>query len=167
MTLPPLPEWSLRDDLGGLVASEVRTALREYARAAVAVLPLPAVVQAGSHLDHQAAPSSTLPAAPQLDTQRATEGMPAPVWQDIATVPKDGTPFLAWYPKVRLDDDDNLTDEVVGGAWAIVSVKGKEWDEPGWLNAQGAYYFDDCSFAEMPTHWQSLPAAPKEPQHER
>jgi hypothetical protein len=33
--LPPLPEWSKCDDLGGLVPSEIRTALREYARAAV------------------------------------------------------------------------------------------------------------------------------------
>jgi hypothetical protein len=33
--LPPLPEWSKRDDLGGLVPSEIRSALREYARQAV------------------------------------------------------------------------------------------------------------------------------------
>jgi hypothetical protein len=33
--LPPLPEWSKRDDLGGLVPSEIRTALKDYARAAV------------------------------------------------------------------------------------------------------------------------------------
>ena len=35
MTLPPLPEWSLRDDLGELVPSEIRVALRKYATAAV------------------------------------------------------------------------------------------------------------------------------------
>ena len=28
--MPPLPEWSKRDDLGGLVPSEIRQALREY-----------------------------------------------------------------------------------------------------------------------------------------
>lgn len=33
--LPPLPEWSVRDDLGGLVPSEIRVALRIYARAAI------------------------------------------------------------------------------------------------------------------------------------
>ena len=35
-TLPPLPEWSLRDDLGGLVPSDIRSALKAYARAAIA-----------------------------------------------------------------------------------------------------------------------------------
>lgn len=30
--LPPLPEWSFRDDLGGRVPSEIRTALNEQAR---------------------------------------------------------------------------------------------------------------------------------------
>jgi len=35
MNLPPLPEWSKMDDLGGLLPSDIRTALREYATAAV------------------------------------------------------------------------------------------------------------------------------------
>ena len=30
MSLPPLPEWSKQDDLGGLVPSEIRSALRAY-----------------------------------------------------------------------------------------------------------------------------------------
>jgi hypothetical protein len=34
--LPLLPEWSKRDDLGGLVPSEVRQAMRAYALAALA-----------------------------------------------------------------------------------------------------------------------------------
>jgi hypothetical protein len=33
--LPPLPEWCKRDDLGGLVPSEIRTEMREYALAAL------------------------------------------------------------------------------------------------------------------------------------
>ena len=33
--LPPLPEWSKCDDLGGLVPSEIRQELTAYARAAV------------------------------------------------------------------------------------------------------------------------------------
>jgi len=32
--LPALPDWCFRDDLGGLVSSEIRTALNEHARAA-------------------------------------------------------------------------------------------------------------------------------------
>jgi hypothetical protein len=35
--LPPLPEWSKQTDLGGLVPSEIRHALRIYARGAVAL----------------------------------------------------------------------------------------------------------------------------------
>jgi hypothetical protein len=77
--------------------------------------------------------------------------------------PKDGTPFIAWYPKMRLNDDDEPTEEVIGGAWAIVAVKGKEWDEPDWLGAHGAYYFEDWCFAEMPTHWLHLPPPPSTP----
>lgn len=34
MNLPELPEWSKMDDLGGLVPSEIRTALRAHAEAA-------------------------------------------------------------------------------------------------------------------------------------
>lgn len=36
--LPPLPEWSKRDDLGGLVPSEIRSEFRVYALAARAPL---------------------------------------------------------------------------------------------------------------------------------
>lgn len=32
--LPPLPEWAKRDDLGGLVPSQIRAAMIEHARAA-------------------------------------------------------------------------------------------------------------------------------------
>lgn len=75
--------------------------------------------------------------------------------------PKDGTPFLAWYPRMKLDEDDELTDEPAGGgAWAIVSVKGKQWDEPEWLSSHGSYFFEDWEFAQMPTHWMPLPAPP-------
>ena len=36
LPLPPLPEWAKRDDLGGLVPSEIRSELYAYARAALA-----------------------------------------------------------------------------------------------------------------------------------
>jgi hypothetical protein len=81
-------------------------------------------------------------------------------WQDISTAPKDGTPFLAWFPKVRLDEDDEPTDEVIGGAQALVSCLNDMWSEPDWLDAHGAYYFEDWCFADVPTVWQPLPAPP-------
>jgi hypothetical protein len=81
-------------------------------------------------------------------------------WQPIDTAPKDGKPFLAWYPKLKLDDEDEPTDEVCGGAQAIVTRNGDQWDEPDWLEAHGAYYFEDWCFAELPTLWQPLPSDP-------
>ena len=46
--LLPLPEWAKRDDLGGLVPSEVRAAMHAYARANVAhaTAPLQAEIEA-------------------------------------------------------------------------------------------------------------------------
>lgn len=81
-------------------------------------------------------------------------------WRPIETAPKDGTEFLAWFPKLRLDDDGYATTEVVGGHQAIVTCKDGQWDEPTWLDASGAYYFDDWCFAELPTFWQPLPPPP-------
>jgi hypothetical protein len=72
-------------------------------------------------------------------------------WQPIETAPKDGMEFLAWFPKLRLNDDGDATDEVVGGHQAIVTCRDGQWDEPSWLDASGAYYLDDWCFADMPT----------------
>ena len=33
MTLPPLPEWTRMDDLGGLVPSDIRVSMRAYGEA--------------------------------------------------------------------------------------------------------------------------------------
>jgi hypothetical protein len=84
-----------------------------------------------------------------------------PAWLPIESAPKDGTFFLAWYCKHQLDDEGNPTDEVIGGEQAIVSCAGNQWDEPEWLSAHGASFLDDYCFAEMPTCWMPLPAAPK------
>jgi hypothetical protein len=83
-----------------------------------------------------------------------------PQWQPIETAPNKGQPFLAWYPQVRLDEDDNLTDETFGGAAAIIAVENGQWEEPEWLTAHGSYYMEDWCFAEIPTHWMPLPAPP-------
>jgi hypothetical protein len=67
-----------------------------------------------------------------------------------------GEAFLAWYPKFAYDDDGEITNEIVGGAWGITSWSGS-WDEPEFLNASGDFFGDDFEFAAEPTHWLPLP----------
>lgn len=74
----------------------------------------------------------------------------------IESAPADGTPFLAWYLKLKLGKGGNPTNEVVGGAWAICR-KGVEWDESDWIGAHGAHFSEDWCFAERPTSWIPLP----------
>lgn len=88
-------------------------------------------------------------------------------WQPIATAPKDGTEFLAWYPKHKLDGDDNMTDEVIGGAMAQTSFTGGSWNEPEWLGAHGSYFMEDWCFAEEPVLWHALPPEPVAADYER
>ncbi|WP_458760511.1 hypothetical protein ACSVBT_06885 [Afipia sp. TerB] len=70
---------------------------------------------------------------------------------------KPGKDFLAWYPKLKLDDGGDLTDEVVGGAWGITSWCGGSWNEPEFLSASGDWFGDDFEFAPEPTHWLPMP----------
>ena len=85
-------------------------------------------------------------------------------WQSMASAPKDGTEFLAWFPKHRINEDGDSTDEVVGGAMAIIAyTEANGWDEPQWLDANGAYYMDDWCFADEPTLWHPLPDEPAAP----
>lgn len=85
-------------------------------------------------------------------------------WQSMASAPKDGTEFLAWFPKHRINEDGDSTDEVVGGAMAIIAyTEANGWDEPQWLDAHGAYYMDDWCFADEPTLWHPLPDEPAAP----
>jgi hypothetical protein len=92
---------------------------------------------------------------------RGAQEVKAGEWLPIETAPKEqGAEVLGWFRKVKLDEDDNLTDEVVGGAIAQVSRNGDGWDEPDWLNASGAYFFDDWSFEPEPVLWHPLPAPP-------
>ena len=81
-------------------------------------------------------------------------------WRPIESAPRDGTPFLAWYPKHCVDDDGESSGEVIGGACAMVACTQGLWEEPDWLDAHGSYYMDDWCFAEEPTHWMPLPSAP-------
>lgn len=82
-------------------------------------------------------------------------------WQTMNTAPTEhGAEVLGWFRKVKLDEDDNLTDEVVSGAMAHISRDGDGWSEPDWLNASGAYFLDDWSFEPEPVLWHALPPPP-------
>jgi hypothetical protein len=82
-------------------------------------------------------------------------------WQPIKTAPKkQGAEILAWFQKIKLDDDGDMTGEVVGGAMAHVAWQGNGWTEPDWLDAHGSYYFEDWCFAPDPVLWHPLPPEP-------
>jgi hypothetical protein len=82
---------------------------------------------------------------------------PAPSDDLSAAKENCGEAFLAWYPKLALDDVGDLTNEVVGGAWGITSWGGGSWDEPEFLSASGSFFNDDFEFAAEPTHWIPMP----------
>jgi hypothetical protein len=70
-------------------------------------------------------------------------------WQDIATAPRDGTPFLALWPYHK---DWQSAFETRWDA-------GEDWtggDAPGWYAHGWGHILDGYS----PTHWMPLPASP-------
>ena len=80
-------------------------------------------------------------------------------WLPIESAPEDGTEIILWWPRHALDDEDNSTDEIVGGACAISSwVDG--WYEPEYISGHGLHMDDDWCYAAEPTHWMPLPKAP-------
>lgn len=78
--------------------------------------------------------------------------------QDISTAPAN-TDVLVWWPTVKLDDDGDPTEEVVGGCWLISEKQGGYWIEPDCMNAIGDHMGDDHTYADKPSHWMPLPAA--------
>lgn len=68
-------------------------------------------------------------------------------WQPIETAPRDGTNILLWWP-----DQFHCS---LTGHFATKWVNGYGWKVTGW---------GDANFETTPTHWQLLPAAPKETQ---
>jgi hypothetical protein len=78
--------------------------------------------------------------------------------QDISTAPAN-TDVLVWWPTVKLDDDGDPTEEVVGGCWLISEKQGGYWIEPECMNAIGDHMGDDHTYADKPSHWMPLPAA--------
>lgn len=82
---------------------------------------------------------------------------PAPSHDMIAAQRKPGKEILAWFPKFKLNDDGDLTSEVVGGAWGITSWQGGSWNEPKFLSATGQWFGDEHEFGGDPTHWLPMP----------
>jgi hypothetical protein len=82
-------------------------------------------------------------------------------WQPMATAPKKhGSEILAWFQKLKLDENDEPTNEVIGGAMAQIERQANGWTEPEWLSAHGSYYMEDWCFAEEPVLWHPLPPEP-------
>lgn len=85
-------------------------------------------------------------------------------WQPMKTAPTaQGAQVIGWFPKVKLDEDDNPTAEVIGGAMAQIERQGDGWTEPEWLGAHGSYFFEDWCFADEPALWHPLPPEPVGP----
>lgn len=95
-----------------------------------------------------------------LKTEAVQDG-----WQPIQSAPKDGTEILGWFPCLKLNEDGDLTDELVDeepfGGRAIVAWEGGCWSEPDWLSASGDFFGDDFEYAPDPTLWQPLPPPPQ------
>lgn len=77
--------------------------------------------------------------------------------QDISTAPAM-TDVLVWWPIVKLDEDGDPTDEIVGGCWIISEDQGGYWIEPEVMNAIGDHMGDDHTYADKPSKWLPLPA---------
>lgn len=82
-------------------------------------------------------------------------------WEPIETASKDGTEVLAYWPKMTLDEDGNLSGEVSSAPGHIgvsCNLHGG-WEPDNVTEASGAWFDDDFEFGE-PTHWRALPPPP-------
>lgn len=77
---------------------------------------------------------------------------------DMKAAKKIKGDVLVWWPRVKLDDDGDLTMDVEGGNWVITRWEGGAWDEPDYFEACGDWFGDDYCYATEPTHWLPCPA---------
>lgn len=80
-------------------------------------------------------------------------------WQDMESAPREGS-IIVWWPIVKLDEYGDPTDAVESGQAVVSEWNGGCWLEPDVLNAIGDHMGDDFTYADGPSHWMPLPAAP-------
>ena len=81
---------------------------------------------------------------------------PAP----ISTAPR--RQVLAYWPRLKLDENDCTTAERLPGTWYPSEFNGQQWEGPEWMDAAGSYFGDDWVWADEPTHWLPVPAHPED-----
>lgn len=77
---------------------------------------------------------------------------------DMKAAKKIKGDVLVWWPIVKMDDDDNLTNEVEDGRWIATRFNGQSWEEPDYFEAMGSWFGDETCYASEPTHWLPAPA---------
>ena len=70
---------------------------------------------------------------------------------------------LAYWPRMKLDDEGCETDERLPGEWWPSKFLGDYWQGPEWMewmDAYGTYFGDEYVWAHEPTHWMPRPDHP-------
>ena len=92
-------------------------------------------------------------------------GMAAVQWQPMETAPTDGTEVLLCWPKVEVDDYFEPTGKALSFERVVSCWSGGRWAEPEHFEFNGPSLNDDWEYAEQPSLWMPLPAAPEVPGH--
>ena len=71
---------------------------------------------------------------------------------------------ITFWPLHALDEDDAITDTIVGGVQHIVDYftvgNGGRFEDPDSADAVGSYFGADYCYAEQPSHWTECSANP-------
>lgn len=97
------------------------------------------------------------------DVTQVREALAGMAWRSTAIPPNGDRDVLVWWPRYRLDDDLNLTDEEVGGKRVVARFTRGDWESDDPLEGIGAFYDDDNEYGLAPTLWCEIPNAPPVP----